>query len=147
MDINDYENDKAKYAALKTSLTNIVAKLGTVKIETDNIKTSINNDYNIDDGYTPLTRRLMGVSKDTNDIRNYILTVIIPAIDNAIRNCNTQISKIKADQAKAKEAAEKAAKAAKAANKTSKSNVNKSIQTNTSNKSNGNNTPRLTRSC
>ena len=147
MDINDYENDKKKYAALKTTLTNIVAKLGTVKIETDNVKTSTFKEYNIDNDYTPLIRRLVNVSKETNEIRNYILTVIIPAIDNAVRNCNTQINKIKDDQAKAKAAAEKAAKAAKAAsNKTAKNNGSKNSQNNSSNTGNNNNL-RLTRSC
>ena len=91
MSIEDYENNKAKYLKLKTSLNNICNNLRDFKGNVDDIKVKIMNNYSIDNDNPPVLNRIIKLSNNSNEIKNYLIVTVIPAIDAALKDCGTGV--------------------------------------------------------
>lgn len=131
MTVQDYENDKAKYVILRNNILNITNKLLNFKGNVTDIKNSIMNNYQINNENTPVYYRLNNMGNDVTEIRNYLFTTIIPAIDEAIRLCDSEISKLNSQASAAAATRASSSKTPKTTNKKVTTNKNTTVKTTT----------------
>ena len=96
MTISDYQNDKLKYIRLKNNISTIISGLKGFNTNVSSLKTKIANNYTINDQNTPVYNRIVKLGINSNKIKEYLLKTIVPAIDVAIKKCDSEISKLKA---------------------------------------------------
>ena len=113
MSIDDIQEEKKKYQLLRSKIISMISKLGDFKTYSSKIKSNVSANYLINNDETPVSNRLYNLLLNTNNIRNYLLKTIIPSIDSEIKQCNTQINKLKASEEAAKAAANKTSTKAK----------------------------------
>lgn len=119
MDLEDIERERIKYVKLRGNVVNIISNLKSFNSNVINVKNNISNNYTVNGEGTPVLTRVTKLANNSDQIKNHLSKVIIPAIDSAIKKCDSQIAKLKAAEAAAATEARAAAAKAKASSVTS----------------------------
>ena len=92
------EYDIKKYQQLKMSINDSLYDLKKAANSTDDFKASIKDKYLIDDSDSPLVSRSYELQKDIIQIHNHLRSVVLPAIDMAIRELEAEKAMLEAQQ-------------------------------------------------
>lgn len=92
MSVNPYDTI-SKYNAIKANLESVVNRLTLASDKLSSVPNTISNAYSIDDFPTPIVSRCKNTKNEIVNTRNYIVKVIIPAIDKEISKIRRGIVK------------------------------------------------------
>ena len=97
MSIQSYYTDISRYNSLKSSLNLIANGLNNACGKLSPVPNTIYNSYNIDEGETPIIKRVNSLGSDMDYTARLIFNTIIPAIDREIYRRRVEISRLEAE--------------------------------------------------
>lgn len=98
MSISSLKYEISQYNALKSRLNTISESLNGAAQTVADVPNSINNVFTLDENSTKVSTKCTKLNNDIVSTSNYIKSVVIPGIDNAINRCWRNIAKLEAEE-------------------------------------------------
>ena len=105
--IEEYRQDISKYYALKDKITRIIRELDSSAQSAESLENEVASNFKVNNDTAKLAGRIGILDNGLLDTSSFLRNTILPSIDDAIANTNSEISRLEAEERRRQEEEER----------------------------------------
>lgn len=105
--IEEYRQDVNKYYALKDKITRIIRELDSAAQSAESLENEVASNFKVNNDTAKLAGRVGILDNGLLDTSSFLRNTILPSIDDAITNTNSEISRLEAEERRRQEEEER----------------------------------------